>query len=234
MKFSELKSEARSLLSGHWGWGVAIALVNSIFAGMLGSATSTSTVHGLDDLTKILNFEGLDIDKIELSVSTQTTVVLSLLVAAMIGYSIFYTFLRLVDTKETGNVATGALSAITSKRILPTFLTSFMTGIFVFLWSLLLIVPGIIKGYAYSMAPYIVKDLTDTGKEVEPTEAINLSREIMKGHKWQLFCLDLSFIGWFVLSIITLGIGFLWLRPYFGVTRANYYRHLVGDRFTKA
>lgn len=233
MKFSEIKGEARSLLSGHWGWGLAVALVNSIFVGIIGGATSYSTIHGLSDLVKNLGLDDFNSEDLGLSVSTQTTVVLSVLVAAMVSYSVFYTFLRLVDTKETGNIATDALAAVTKKRILPTFLTSFMTGIFVFLWSLLLIVPGIIKGYAYSMAPYIVKDLTDKGKEVEPTEAINLSREVMNGHKWQLFCLDLSFIGWFLLSIITLGIGFLWLRPYFGVTRANYYRHLVGDRFLK-
>ena len=92
MKFSEIKGEARSLLSGHWGWGLAVALVNSIFVGIIGAATSSSTIHGLSDFVKNLGLEDFDADNLDLSVSTQTTVILSLLVAGMISYSIFYTF----------------------------------------------------------------------------------------------------------------------------------------------
>ena len=227
MKFSTLKKEARSLLKGNWGWGLLIALLNSIFIGIIGTVTDPSFFIGFE---KGFTKSTKDASAI---VNPHATVMLSMIVAGMLSFGIFFAYLRLVDTKETGNVFTGVFSAVTRKRILPSLLTSFLSGIFLSLWSLLLIIPGIVKAYAYSMAPYIIKDLTDNGKEVEPTEAIRLSREVMDGHKWQLFCLDLSFIGWFILSILTFGIGFLWLRPYFGVTRANYYRHLVGDRFLK-
>ncbi|CCI82034.1 hypothetical protein FC41_GL000658 [Lactobacillus hominis DSM 23910 = CRBIP 24.179] len=84
------------------------------------------------------------------------------------------------------------------------------------------------------MAPYITKDLADAGQEITATQAISESRKVMDGHKGELFVLDLSFIGWWLLSILTLGIGFLWLIPYVRVTHANFYRQLVGDTYKKA
>lgn len=98
-------------------------------------------------------------------------------------------------------------------------------GIFVLLWSLLLIVPGIIAAYRYSQAYYILSDEPEIGI----MEAINRSKTLMVGHKWELFVLQLSFIGWALLCIITLGIGFLWLAPYSATTSAVYYLHLSGE-----
>lgn len=229
MKFSTLKRDAKDQLRGNWGWGLLIALVNSIFAGIIGVVSNPSYFVGF-----VNGFLGQEDEGSAMINGTSPVVVLSTIVVGMVTYGVYFAYLHLVDTREKTNVFTGVFSAVTNKRIIPSLLTSFLASVFVGLWSCLLIIPGIVKAYAYSMAPYIVKDLTDNGNEVEPTQAIRLSRKVMKGHKWQLFCLDLSFIGWFILSIITLGIGFLWLRPYFGVTRANYYRQLVGDRFQKS
>lgn len=104
-------------------------------------------------------------------------------------------------------------------------------GILIFLWSLLLIVPGIIKAYAYSQAFYVYKDMlaaTPAG-QAKPRfrDAITRSRQLMRHHKFEYFVLQLSFIGWGILSGITLGIGQLWLIPYSYGTYANYYDDLT-------
>ena len=93
------------------------------------------------------------------------------------------------------------------KRIL---LTYFHIYIRVFAWCLLLIVPGIIKAYSYSMVPYILQN----DKDISPVDALKLSEEIMNGHKMDLFILELSFIGWHLLAIPTLMILEVWIIPY--------------------
>ena len=98
----------------------------------------------------------------------------------------------------------------------------FLMGLFVFLWSLLLFIPGIIKAYAYALTPYILID----NPELSANQAINLSRKMMKGHKFDMFCLHLSFIGWVILNIFTLGIGMLWLMPYIATAQAAFYQDI--------
>jgi uncharacterized membrane protein len=93
---------------------------------------------------------------------------------------------------------------------------------FASLWSLFLIVPGIIAYLMYSMIFYVLYDNPDIGA----IEALNRSKKMMHGYKWKLFCLHFSFIYWILLSILTCGIGFLWLIPYMGVAQANFYENL--------
>ncbi|MBO7689462.1 MAG: DUF975 family protein [Clostridia bacterium] len=101
--------------------------------------------------------------------------------------------------------------------------TQLLRRIFVFLWSLLLIIPGIIMSYAYEMTPYILNDHPELGAK----ETIDLSRTMMKGHKWELFVFDLSFIGWWILSIITLGIAdIFYVHPYYANSHAAFYENL--------
>ncbi|WP_176391981.1 DUF975 family protein [Marininema halotolerans] len=100
-----------------------------------------------------------------------------------------------------------------------------LTWIYINCWSLLLFIPGIIKYYAYSMAPYILID----HPELTPNQAITQSRKMMDGHKVELFALHLSFLGWGILCILTLGIGFLWLIPYISATDAQFYRKIRGE-----
>lgn len=94
--------------------------------------------------------------------------------------------------------------------------------IFVVLWSLLLIIPGIIAALSYSMTYYIIAENDSVG----PLEAITKSKEMMRGNKWKLFCLGFRFIGWALLCILTLGIGYLWLFPYIIVSFAQFYNDL--------
>ena len=94
-----------------------------------------------------------------------------------------------------------------------------LTGLFVFLWSLLFIVPGIIASYRYAMAPYLLAEYPEMGV----MEAITRSKEMMSGYKGRLFCLNLSFIGWSLLCAFTFGIGYLWLNPYMRAAEAAFY-----------
>lgn len=102
------------------------------------------------------------------------------------------------------------------------FLTICLTQLYIFLWSLLLVVPGIIKSYSYALTPYILID----NPNMKYDEAIDKSIEMMRGNKFRLFCLDLSFIGWVFLCLFTFGIGIFFLVPYIYATRAIFYENL--------
>ena len=94
--------------------------------------------------------------------------------------------------------------------------------VFTFLWSLLFVIPGIVKGYSYALTPYILID----DPQISIRDAVRKSQRMMSGQKFNLFYLQLSFIGWWILSILTGGIGFLWLTPYFTTSMAAFYRNL--------
>jgi uncharacterized membrane protein len=91
--------------------------------------------------------------------------------------------------------------------------------LFIFLWSLLLIIPGIIAAYRYRMATYLLID----HPEMSPLECIRASKQMMAGHKGELFVLDLSFIGWYIVGSLCCGVGTLWVAPYYEATRAQIY-----------
>ena len=109
------------------------------------------------------------------------------------------------------------------KNYVPALALSLLVAIFTMLWTLLFIIPGIIKAYSYSMSFYILAD----DPRIPANEARKRSMAMMKGNKWRLFCLDISFIGWYLLSILTLGILLLWITPYAQAARAEFYRSLL-------
>lgn len=102
------------------------------------------------------------------------------------------------------------------------FTTGLLQLIYTVLWYLLLIIPGIIKSYSYSMTYYILKD----NPELKNNAAIEKSMQMMNGHKMDLFLLHLSFIGWAILCLLTMGIGFLFLIPYMYTAQAHFYEDL--------
>ena len=102
------------------------------------------------------------------------------------------------------------------------FLLGLMTNLFVMLWSLLFVIPGIVKSYSYAMAPFIMQD--DPNKDWK--QCIDESRAMMDGHKAQLFLLDLSFIGWILLGLLCCGVGVMFVTPYINQARANFYLSL--------
>ena len=107
-------------------------------------------------------------------------------------------------------------------RILGTMILRYL---YVFLWSLLLVVPGIIKSYSYSMTNYILND----EPELAYNAAIEKSMAMMDGHKFDLFELQLTFIGWGLLCILTLGIGVLWLQPYMSMATVEFYKDVKAE-----
>lgn len=119
------------------------------------------------------------------------------------------------------------ISPFTDGKTGVTLINWILAYIFTVLWLLLLVIPGIVKSYAYSMSYYITGDWARQGYKVKSTEAINASKEMMKGRKGELFLLDLSFIGWHFIVLITFGLAGLYVRPYHQATRAAYYRNLA-------
>lgn len=114
------------------------------------------------------------------------------------------------------------------KHFVPSLLVYILTTVFTILWTLLLIIPGIIAAYSYSMCFYILRENPD----MPPMDVIRKSKEMMKGHKMELFVLQLTFIGWGLLSILTLGIGSLWLIPYMTASSTAFYLDLRGGQTT--
>lgn len=102
--------------------------------------------------------------------------------------------------------------------------TYLLRTLYIFLWSLLLIIPGIIKTYSYSMTFFILADNPSIGIN----EAIARSRDMMDGNKWRLAYLHARFIGWGLLCILSLGIGYLWLIPYISASVAAFYEDIKG------
>lgn len=110
------------------------------------------------------------------------------------------------------------------------FKTGFFTGLFVFLWTLLFIIPGIIKSYSYAMAPYIIAEDPSVGA----LEAISRSERMMRGHKMELFILQLSFIGWILLTAFTFGIAAIYAGPYMQTAQVNFYNKINPYNKTKS
>lgn len=110
-----------------------------------------------------------------------------------------------------------------SGQLKNTIFTMFMKGLFQFLWSLLLVIPGIIKAYEYRMIPYILSE----NPEISRQRAFEISKRMMMGNKWDTFVLDLSFLGWSILSGLTIGIlGIFYVNPYVESTNAELYAYL--------
>ena len=132
-------------------------------------------------------------------------------------------FLRLLTRGE--NDLLGNTYRIATKNYWHKVWGMFLMYLFIVLWSFLFIIPGIIKAFSYAMTPYILEE----NPELSANEAIDRSRAMMKGHKFDLFWLFLSFIGWFFLSLLTLGIGGLWLGPYMQTATAAFYEDVKAD-----
>ena len=111
----------------------------------------------------------------------------------------------------------------------PVLGTTLLQGVYIFLWTLCLIIPGIIKNYSYIMTPFVLLDQP----ELKFDAAIERSMTLMKGYKWKFFCLQLSFIGWAFLSMLTLGIGFIFLIPYMQTAAALFYEDLKAEHAEK-
>lgn len=148
-------------------------------------------------------------------------IALLVFVAAPLELSLVMIFLNLTKGKapEIKDIFSGYEDFFSAFKVL------FFAGLFTFLWSLLFIIPGIIKAISYSMAMYILAE----NKGMSALEAINKSKEMMDGHKMNYFILGLSFIGWGLLVAITFGIASIWVAPYMETTFANFYNKIKNE-----
>ena len=112
------------------------------------------------------------------------------------------------------------------KNFANSFLLALLISIFTALWSLLLIIPGIIAAYSYRLSFYILADNPTMSSEA----ARKASIEMMRGNKWRLFCLDCSFIGWYLLCVLTFGILTFWVTPYHDTASFAFYQSLIAER----
>lgn len=98
----------------------------------------------------------------------------------------------------------------------------FLMQLYIFLWSLLFIIPGVIKSYEYMMVPYILAE----NPGMDRKEAFAISKRMMDGQKWAAFVLELSFLGWIILGVVTCGLlGIFWIQPYINATMTELYMY---------
>ena len=146
--------------------------------------------------------------------------VATMIVTGPLMFGISYVLLNKIRTEE--NIDIGNLFKGFNNDFGQNILLGFLMSLFVALWSLLFVIPGIVKNYAYSMAFYIKND----HPEYNWKQCLQESIRITDGHKMDLFVLDLSFIGWYILGSLCLGVGTLWVMPYHQTAKALYYEEL--------
>ena len=199
----ELRESAWEHKRGQWGLLAGIWFVYAVIVGAIGSLSATSIIPVIGSII----------------VFVSSVAVLLISGPFMLGLS--------TATLEVSEGKHTSFNKLFSgfKQFGAAFLLMILIDIFVFLWSLLLIIPGIIKAYSYSMSWFVLADRPD----LTANEARKRSMYLMKGHKWRLFCLDFSFIGWYLLSILTLGILSFWVMPYHLTARAEFYQELLRE-----
>lgn len=203
---SELRAQARERLEGKWGTFVLMTFL------MLVIQTILQIPGYIGSLLEVLSPENV---LASLSFSNISNI-LSLL-ALPLSWGLTVSLLR--NHREESVDLENLFDGFRGGRYTRVFCALFLVNLFTFLWALLLIIPGIMKAFSYALTPYIIMD----EPELTARQAITRSCEIMQGRRWKLFCLYLSFIGWGILSLLTFGIGFLWLVPYMNASIAAFY-----------
>lgn len=214
----EYKSEALAALRGNWAPAVLLALVYLSILLVIEAPYVVYYMHllALNDPAAVVNSSTL----ISLNYFFRIGILL-VFGPLMIGTLNSY---RLILSEGDNRFTSNAFKIGYGKyfRHLWTFI---LRTFFVFLWTLLLVVPGIIKALAYAMTFYIIVDYP----ELSAGKALSLSQEMMRDHKYDLFYLYLSLLGWLFLSILTLGIGLLWFYPYAQTAQASFYQDVKAD-----
>ena len=219
MESSDLRYQARQTLAGKWG----VAVLAGFLAALLGGLVSGGGA-GLD-----LNLEEEELRHIPRVLLPYIMMLASIggilgIVRFIVGGPVKLGYCRFLLKMHDGEDAQVGDLFSRFDRFGDGFCLELLTSLYIILWSLLFIIPGFIKAYAYAMAPFILEE----NPNMTPSEAIKASRELMDGHKFELFCLYWSFFGWALLSVLTLGIGSLWLNPYMNAATAAFYRSIAG------
>lgn len=207
---SELLAEAHSALHDKWFISGAVILYFTIL--------QTIGNKLVDIIIKFFPLKGA------MQATLVIVVVFIVVCQGLFNYGLANTFLEV----KRGKDPRGSMLFSGYNSFIRVGLTWMLRDLYTYLWAILLIVPAIIKGYGYSMLPFIMHDNPDLGYD----KAITRSSEMMRGHKMQLFMLDLSFIGWFFLAIIPFGLGLFAFIPYFLTARATFYENLKQETET--
>ena len=238
---SEYRSIARNLLQGKWTMAMLVGLVASILGGT-GSAgpeinfeyndngahvnlqyagqTLYSTGGGVDSDIGFFLLSGA----VFITIAAIVLAIIYFILGSVIEVGYAKVNLNLLQHQDPSFDTLFSCFAYWK----TTAVSSLLRSIYILLWSLLLVIPGIIASYSYRMTSYILAE----NPELTASEAIERSKHMMDGHKMDLFILELSFIGWDILCLLTLGIGNLWLRPYKEAAFAVFYRDLSGPQET--
>lgn len=216
MSCSDYRARARQDLTGKW----AIALLAALAAGILGGLVTGSLGMSIDIDAEIMQELPPIVQGYLLAVGSVAS--LLALVRFVLGGVVRLGYCRFLLKMHDGEEADIRDVFSQFSRFTDGFLLDLLTGLFVALWSLLLVIPGIIASYRYAMAPFLMME----NPGMKAREALGASTELMDGHKGELFLLDLSFIGWDLLNALTLGIGSLWLNPYRNAAYAAFYRSI--------
>ena len=199
----ELRQSAWEHKKGQWGLLALIWFLYAAIVGAIGSLASTAAIPVIGAIIAVI------------------ASIAAFLVSGpfMLGLSTVS-----LEVSEGHRTSLGKLFA-GFHQFGASILLTILINVFTFLWSLLLIVPGIIKAYSYSMSFFVLADRPD----LSAGEARKRSMYLMKGRKWKLFCLDFSFIGWYLLSVLTFGILSFWVMPYHMTARAEFYQELLRE-----
>lgn len=229
MEAKDLRQKARENLSGNWALSIGVAVVAWLLGGlMVGSSFIPEINYTLEGehinlkdwlntaMTFSQNFGGL-------TLSTTGLGLAQFIIGGVIELGYARYLLKQYDRQD---FQFGDLFS-QFERFGQGFAQHFLRSLYTFLWGLLFVIPGIMKGYSYAMTPYLMID----NPQMSASEAINASKEMMDGHKADLFWLDLTFFGWNMLAILTMNIGNIALNPYKNAARAAFYRDLCIQRY---
>ena len=217
MEAYDIRARARENLSGNWGMSVGAAFVAGLFGALLVGSLGISIRVDEEILYQLPQFVIYDFSILATVSSILSFVRFILGGTVQLGYTHY--LLKQHDKKDF------RISDLFSQfeHFGRGFAQKFLRGLYTALWALLFLIPGIVKSYSYAMTPFILAENPD----MTANEAITASRQLMDGHKGELFWLDLSFIGWSFLCVFTLGIGTLFLNPYMNAAHAAFYRDIT-------
>lgn len=230
----DFRRYAREALKNYW----VLAILVGVVAVLLGGE-SISTGNGIELSwnfeTGALTLDGPLMDPYVVSglgvitTSLIASIILQAILHLVIGgtISLGYAQFNLNVIDDTNPQFMDIFSQLS--RFKSAFCLSLLREIYVTLWSLLFLIPGVIASLSYSMAYYIMLE----NPEMSASEAISASKELMNGYKFKLFCLDFSFIDWEILSMFTFGLGDLVIQPYKEAARAAFYRELKDKKYSE-
>lgn len=223
----ELKQQAKDSLKGRWGQAVLLNLIPTLIAiaiiMIIAIPIASLLANSYSDPSTTQDMAN--------NMSNGTSGgggIFSGVISALFMSGISWTYLDILrGTKTQIEPFKDAFRGFSKLFIGGVILLAILIAIFTSLWALLLVIPGIIKSYSYSQSYFIYYDVvTETGEKPKVLDTITASRKLMNGYKGKLFWLDLSFIGWHLLALLTAGIGYLWLNPYITATKAAFYEQL--------